>query len=237
MAWGGFILACGVVIGASGAHYLQRGGAPMPPPGMQAPPGPMNMPPGPGGQHRGPEMGMMPPGSPRQPAAAMQRPGPQDEAQRLTQRMTQHLQLTPEQADKVKEIYTRQLTALEAIRKDVEPRIVEQHEKLRQELRGVLEAGQFLEWDQTFQSMRRRMMGDDGPPPPPMGPGQGPAPGGERPPRPGMGPGPGPGPDRMEGRPPRGQGEWPPPPPPHGREGHAPPPGEGPGAPPPPPQP
>ena len=87
--------------------------------------------------------------------------------------MRQRYGLTDEQAGKVREILARRMVALDTIRDDAQVKMAAEHDKLRAEIKAVLNPEQFEKWAAHFDAMRPPPFG-----PPPGSPG-GP-PGGER---------------------------------------------------------
>ena len=140
-------------------------------------------------------------------------PGKQTAA-RITADFKDRYGLDQAQADRVQEIMTRRLAAIEAIRDDAHARTQAEHEGLRSEMKAVLSPQQFENWEAKFEALRPPAFP---PPPGPRGgpPGQG-RPGEGRP----MPPAPGPGQRGFsppDGPPPSRGG--PPPGPPPGMEG------------------
>lgn len=114
----------------------------------------------------------------------------------LMPRMTERLNLTPQQQKQIGQIVKRRLEAVGEIRAEMRPRIGEQMQLMQSEVAEVLDAQQKAEWRRWFREVQRARPG-----PPPGWPRGGPEGGqrgrdGFRGPRPGGPGGPGEGRDR-----------------------------------------
>ena len=91
---------------------------------------------------------------------------PQMMPQRLTDRLTRRLDLTPDQATRVRQIITVRQEAFEEIRRDLYPRVTAELDGSRDEIAEVLTDEQRVKWSAWFEQARRRFRP---PPPPPSG--------------------------------------------------------------------
>jgi Spy/CpxP family protein refolding chaperone len=91
---------------------------------------------------------------------------PQVVPQRLTDRLTRRLDLTPDQAARVKAIIIERQAAFEAIRLEMYPRVTAQLDQARDEIDEVLTDEQREQWQAWFDKTRRRFR----PPPPHLSP-------------------------------------------------------------------
>jgi hypothetical protein len=110
--------------------------------------------------------------------------------------------LTDEQAGRVREVMTRRMEAIAAVREESREKVRAEHDKLRAEMKEILTPDQFARWETHFESLR-----PPGFPPPPGPPGPRPGkgrPGDDRPMPRGPPPGVEKGPDHA--LPPRSQG-------------------------------
>jgi hypothetical protein len=152
LIWGGVILFSGIAIGAAGVMLLR------PPP-----PHPPHM-----GQHawdgpRGMDAERGPGGRSDREGPPGRGPATQPSGSDIAERMKRDLGLSDEQKASIEKAYTDSFAALQALRQDMAPRMLAEHEKLRDQLKQTLTAEQFMRWDRHFQEVRDRMM----PPPPP----------------------------------------------------------------------
>jgi hypothetical protein len=99
-------------------------------------------------------------GSPGDPGPGV----PNFDAGPIVQHMTRELNLTPDQAQQVKDAYGQSLTAVKALRADMIIKLTAEHEKLRAAMKKTLTDEQYARWDQRFEAMRTRMMPDAPPP-------------------------------------------------------------------------
>jgi len=72
-------------------------------------------------------------------------------AERITHRMKKRLNLTDEQAVRVRRIILEQQKAFQSLRKQVRPQLEAQIEKSRQELAAVLTPEQARKWEKLFR--------------------------------------------------------------------------------------
>jgi hypothetical protein len=86
----------------------------------------------------------------------------------LTARLKSRLSLSDDQARKVAEILRQRQIALQAIRREVHPRVALEIEKAREEITAVLTPEQAKKWDEQFELMKKRWA----PPPPPASSGK-----------------------------------------------------------------
>jgi len=76
-------------------------------------------------------------------------------AEQITHRMKRRLDLTDDQAIQVRRIILEQQKALQALRKELRPRLDGQIEKTRQELTAVLTPEQARKWEKRFGHIQR----------------------------------------------------------------------------------
>jgi len=76
---------------------------------------------------------------------------PEVSAERITNRMKKRLDLTDEQAVRVRRIILEQQKAFQSMRKQVRPQLEAQIEKTRRELAAVLTPDQARKWETSFR--------------------------------------------------------------------------------------
>ncbi|MHB1035751.1 MAG: hypothetical protein ACYC35_12870 [Pirellulales bacterium] len=87
---------------------------------------------------------------------------PDQERERLVAAVRRHLGLSDEQTEKVERIFLKRQAALEAIRRDMHPRIAAELDGLDRDMTAVLDADQAVKWRTRFEFFRHTWF----PPPP-----------------------------------------------------------------------
>ncbi|MDH3716754.1 MAG: hypothetical protein OES79_01410 [Planctomycetota bacterium] len=87
---------------------------------------------------------------------------PQMMPQRITDRLTRRLDLSPDQAARVRQIVTQRQATFEEIRREMYPRVTAELDRARDEIAEVLTDEQRAQWQRLFEKTRRRFR----PPPP-----------------------------------------------------------------------
>jgi hypothetical protein len=93
---------------------------------------------------------------------------PEKAAMRITNRIQHKLGLSDEQAAKVKEIVAKRQKAMQAIRREVQPRIERELQGAKQDVAALLDPQKARQWREWFDYMRKTWI--PGPPPEPKGP-------------------------------------------------------------------
>jgi hypothetical protein len=88
---------------------------------------------------------------------------PNEVPARITKYLTRRLALSPDQSKQVEAIIAARQARLQAIRRDVQPRVEMELNGLRQEIGNVLTPDQRSRWDEIFDKAIDTWM----PPPPP----------------------------------------------------------------------
>jgi hypothetical protein len=113
----------------------------------------------------------------------------------MVDQLREELLLSDQQATQVKDIYQERYDALRGIREKMEPQLKSEYDKLRDQMKTVLNPAQFQRWNERFENVRNRMLPppprpEGGPPMmgrrPPFGDQQGGGPPMDRPPGPGF---------------------------------------------------
>lgn len=89
---------------------------------------------------------------------------PDEAPPRIAARLRSALRLSPEQTEQVETIVRRRQQALQAIRREVQPQVVAELDRVESEIAAVLDAGQQAKWHALFTHLRETWL-----PPPPVG--------------------------------------------------------------------
>jgi hypothetical protein len=90
---------------------------------------------------------------------------PQEVPARLSRDMQRWLGLSAEETEKVRQIIARRQLALQALRRDVQPKVEGELEELRKEIASALKPEQAAKWNAWYEHVRRTWV-----PPPPASP-------------------------------------------------------------------
>ena len=88
---------------------------------------------------------------------------PEEAPARITKYLTRRLDLNPDQAEKVEQLIAARQAHLQAIRREVQPRVESELNELKAEVNQILTPDQHVKWDQIFDEALDRWL----PPPPP----------------------------------------------------------------------
>jgi Spy/CpxP family protein refolding chaperone len=85
----------------------------------------------------------------------------EDHRQKFCNRLSHHLELTPEQEERIESILEESQTRVEAILKPVGPKIHDEYKAARDQIRAILNPGQRDEFDKVFHPRHLRKRGSD----------------------------------------------------------------------------
>jgi hypothetical protein len=81
---------------------------------------------------------------------------PDEAPARITARMQKRLHLTEEQAQRVKAILTQRHRSIMAIRREAQPKVVQELDKAKQEVAAILPPDQARSWNLRFDELRQK---------------------------------------------------------------------------------